>query len=421
MKNYIGGINSDHIAALHDLQYLPLHIKALPEGSFVPYGVPVLTIRNTKPEFFWLTNMIETLMSNVLWMGSTSATTAFRFQQVFKTYAKLTVGDDLSFVPWQGHDFSFRGLPGPEAAMISGAAHLLSFTGTDTIPAIDFLERYYQADSDKELIGGSVPATEHSVMCMGGLEDEIGTFDRLITDVYPTGIVSVVSDTWDFWKVLTEYMPKLKDKIMERDGKLVIRPDSGDPVDIVVGDFTAPHNSPEYKGAIEVLWDVFGGTITEKGFKLLDPHVGLIYGDGINLQRQNAMLSHLYHKGFSSYNVVLGIGSYSYQCVTRDTHGFAMKATAGTTKSGGLIEIFKDPKTDQGAGSAGKKSARGLLRVDRIDGKYTLTDQVSLAEEAGGELKTVFYEGGPKSPHLVRYGLQSLEMIRKVVESNDRS
>lgn len=418
MGNYLGPINSDHIAALHDLQYLPLHIKALPEGSFVPYGVPVLTVRNTLPEFYWLTNMIETLMSNVLWMGSTSATTAFRFQQVFRKYAKLTVGEDLSFVPWQGHDFSFRGLPGVEAAMISGGAHLLSFTGTDTIPAIDFLEMFYGADSDKELVGGSVPATEHSVMCMGSAEHEQDTFERLITEVYPSGIVSVVSDTWDLWKVLGEYLPNLKDKVLAREGKLVIRPDSGDPVDIVCGDPNAPEGSPEHKGAIEMLWDTFGGTITDKGFKLLDSHVGLIYGDGINLKRQEDMLRGLYRKGFASYNVVMGIGSFSYQGVTRDTHGFAMKATAGATTSGGFQEIFKDPKTDNGAG---KKSARGLLRVDKIDGKYTLTDQVTAEEEQDGELKTVFLDGGPATGYVEQPGFQTLAEIRKVVESNDRT
>lgn len=165
IDNYLGpdSITYDHIADLHDLGYLPLEIKALPEGTLVPMRVPVLTIRNTVPEFFWLTNLLETLMSAILWKPCTSATTAFQYLQTFTRYAHETVGDDLSFVPWQGHDFSFRGMSGVEDAIMSAAAHLLSFTGTDTIPAIDFLETYYGADCEHELVGGSVPATEHSV------------------------------------------------------------------------------------------------------------------------------------------------------------------------------------------------------------------------------------------------------------------
>lgn len=187
IDNYLGkdSIPYDHIGALHDLGYLPLEIKALPEGTLVPMRVPVFTIRNTKPEFFWLTNALETLLSAIMWKPSTSATTAFHYLKTFTRYALETVGDDLSFVPWQGHDFSFRGMSGIEDALMSGAGHLLCFTGTDTIPAIDFLEEYYGADCEKELVGGSVPATEHSVMCMGTANAEMDTFERLITQVYP--------------------------------------------------------------------------------------------------------------------------------------------------------------------------------------------------------------------------------------------
>lgn len=392
IDNYLGKdcIPYDHVEALHDLGYLPLEIKALPEGSLVPMRVPVLTIRNTKPEFFWLTNMLETLMSTILWKPSTSATTAFEYFQTFTNYARETVGDDLSFVPWQGHDFSFRGMSGIEDAVMSGAGHLLSFTGTDTIPAIDFLENYYNADCEAELIGGSVPATEHSVMCMGTKDGEIETFERLITEVYPAGIVSIVSDTWDFWQVITEFLPQLKHQILAREGKVVIRPDSGDPVKIIVGDPAAPVGSPEYKGAIACMWETFGGSVTPQGFKLLDAHIGLIYGDSITPARQLAILEGLKQKGFASYNVVLGIGSYTYEYVTRDTFGFAMKATYGEVDGEGR-DIFKDPKTDDGT----KKSAKGLMAVhrDAITGKYVLQDQCTWEEEAQGELKTVFLDG----------------------------
>src|ERR1700744_4832420 len=311
MENYLGkdSISYQHIADLHDLGYLPLGIKALPEGCLVPMRVPIFTIKNTLPQFFWLTNMLETVLSALLWKTSTWATTAFEYLRTFTRFAKETVGDDLSFIPWQGHDFSFRGMSGIEDAVMSGAGHLLSFSGTDTIPAIDFLEQYYNANAETELIGGSVPATEHSVMCMGTQDGEVKTFERLIAEVYPAGIVSIVSDTWDFWQVITEFLPALKDKILARNGKVVIRTDSGDPIKIIVGDDQAPVGSPEYKGAIECMWEVFGGTVTPKGYKLLDSHIGLIYGDSITTERQIAILEGLKRKGFASYNVVLGIGS----------------------------------------------------------------------------------------------------------------
>ena len=213
---------------------------------------------------------------------------------------------------------------------------------------------------------------------------------RLISDVCPTGIVSLVADTFDFWQVITDILPQLKPQILARNGKVVIRPDSGDPIKIIVGDPDAPEGSPAYKGAIECLWETFGGSITPKGFKLLDPHIGLIYGDSITTARQLAILEGLKQKGFASYNVVLGIGSYTYEYVTRDTFGFAMKATYGEVNHEGR-DIFKDPKTDDGT----KRSARGLLAVqqDPITNQLTLKDQCTWEEEGQGALETVFRDG----------------------------
>lgn len=187
-----------HIGRLHDLGYLPVEIKALPEGTCVPMRVPCLTIENTMPEFYWLTNFLETLLSAVIWQPCTSATLAHAYRRLLNRYAAET-GIPADFIQWQGHDFSFRGMSSLETAVTSGMGHLLSFTGTDTIPAIDALEHYYGADAEKELIGGSVAATEHSVMCSGNKEGELATFRRLITQIYPSGIISIVSDTWDLW------------------------------------------------------------------------------------------------------------------------------------------------------------------------------------------------------------------------------
>lgn len=383
----LGAITVEHIGALHDLGYLPLTVKALPEGSVVPLRVPMLTMYNTKPEFFWLTNYLETLISCVIWKPCTSATTAHTYRRVFDQYADETVGS-RDFVAWQGHDFSMRGMSGVEDAVLSAAGHLLSFSGTDCVASIDFLEDYYGANADIELIGGSVPATEHSVMCMGMQDGEVATFRRLITETYPAGVVSIVSDTWDFWQVITDFMPLLKPEIMARNGKVVIRPDSGDPVKIICGDPNATPGSPEYKGAVEYLWETFGGTITERGYKLLDSHIGLIYGDSITTERQLAILSQLKAKGFASFCVVLGIGSYTYEYVTRDTFGFAVKATFGEVNGQGR-DIFKDPKTDDGT----KRSARGLLRVTEENGHLVMHDRCTWAEEATGLLQPVFIDG----------------------------
>lgn len=388
INNYLGpnAVGIKHIEDLHDLGYLPMVIKALPEGSSVPIRVPMMTMYNTLPDFFWLTNYFETILSTTIWMPCTSATIAKQYRKILDKYAEET-STALEFVDWQGHDFSMRGIAGMEAAVMSASGHLLSFSGTDTIPAIDFLEEYYNANSDKELVGGSVAATEHSVMCMGTNTGEQETFKRLITEVYPNGIVSIVSDTWDLWKVLTEYLPNLKEDVLARDGKVVIRPDSGDPADIICGNPNGK-TEEEKKGVIELLWEIFGGQTNSKGYKELDSHIGAIYGDSITTERATDICERLKQKGFASTNVVLGIGSFTYQYNTRDTFGFAMKATYGEVNGEGR-EIFKDPITDDGT----KKSAKGLLKIEKENGTYKLVDQVNWEQEKTGELKEVFKDG----------------------------
>ena len=371
-----------HIEALHKLGYLPVRIKALPEGARVAMRVPLFTITNTVEGFGWVAGYLETSISAELWQIFTSATTAYQYRRLLDEYADKT-GAPKDFVQWQGHDFSARGMAGIVAGAASGMGHLLSFTGTDTIMALDFLEAYYHGE--ETFIGGSVPATEHSVMCMGGMATEIETFSRLINVVYPKGIVSIVSDTWDFWKVLTVYALELKDDIMAREGKVVFRPDSGDPVKIICGDSDALVDSPAYKGAVECLWEGFGGTETEKGYKVLDSHVGLIYGDSITLTRAEAILRGLEAKGFSSSNIVFGVGSFTYQFVTRDTFGSAIKATWGQV-NGTARNLFKRPKTDDGM----KNSAFGLIRIEYENGEYVMYDGQTPEQEAQGVLTTVF-------------------------------
>lgn len=421
-------VGTKHIEELYDLGYLPIRIKALPEGTLCPIRVPALTFINTDPRFFWLTNYFETLISTTLWLPMTSATSARLYKKELKRHAEKTGFSKDVMLEFLCHDFSMRGMAGVEAAIMSGMAHMTSFVGSETIPAIGALERYYNANAEKELIAATVPATEHSVMCAGGKEDEFETFRRLITEVYPQGFVSIVSDTWDFWQVMTNYLPRLKDTILARDGRVVIRPDSGDPVDIICGvnpaycievdgkhyyfkdcgmsDWvedvvvdgikTHPEKYEQYlvteaqlKGAYELLWDIFGGTVNEKGYKVLDTHIGMIYGDSITLERQKEIYRRLEEKGFAATNLVLGVGSYTYQYKSRDSLGFAMKAT-WCQVNGEPREIFKQPKTDNGT----KNSLKGLICVAPTpDGKYEAIDQCPKSQEELGELKTVFEDG----------------------------
>lgn len=409
-------IDADHLRDLWNLGYMPLRIKALPEGAKVPIRVPLSTVTNTHPSCGWLVNYIETIWSCSTWQAITSATIAYEMLKLSTKYNLKTTGN-TDFCPWQMHDFSMRGMSSLESAMMSGAAHATCFYGSDTIPAITFLEEYYSANCERELILASVPATEHSVMSMGLKDSEVDTFARLL-ELFPKGILSVVSDTWSLPNVITKILPALKDKILSRDGKLVIRPDSfwTNPVDCLCGfdgyhpqmdKLTPEEKETVRKGLIESLWDLFGGTVNHLGYKVLDSHISAIYGDSITREVAEQIYIRLEAKKFAACNHVNGVGSYTYQYNTRDTFGLAIKATYGEVDGVGR-EIFKDPVTDDGM----KKSAKGLLCV-KIDesGEYYLKDQCTPEEEETGELKTVFENGNM----IVRW---SLAEIRERIRSN---
>ena len=391
LSSYLGSdYDVSHFESLHDLGYLPIKVKSLPEGTIIDEKVPFFTVKNTHKDFYWLPNFLETMISSLLWKPLHSASLAYAYKQILVKHARKTDEDNLGFVDFQGHDFSFRGMQHPESAISSGLGFLTSFCGTDTIPCLQAAEYYY----DSKDVGFSVPASEHAVMTAYGKEDEINAFRRLMKQ-YPTGILSVVSDSFDLWKVCTEFITELKEEILSRDGKLVIRPDSGDPVDILCGfeldaddDFTNVEEAVS-KGVIELLWDTFGGTINSQGYKLLDSHIGAIYGDSITLERAEDICVRLEAKGFASTNVVLGIGSYSMGYATRDSQGGAVKATH-VIVDGESRDIFKDPITDDGV----KKSARGYLHLYKGEsGNIRLKDQCTLEEESSGLLETVYVDG----------------------------
>ena len=437
MENANCPVDTKHWEALHDLGYLPLKICALPEGTLTPIRVPMFTIENTKPEFYWLTNFIETILSTEIWKPMTSATIALQYRKILEKWSEKTC-DNNDWIDYAGHDFSYRGMVGTNGGSSSGAGHLLCFKGTDTIPAILWLEQYYNAKNINGSVGCSIPATEHSVaetniieiqdmiedksehaeltQFMSGLHwGDIVEWDsrklaeaiylNRLLNVYPKGFFSYVADTYNLWEVCSSILPVLKDKIMSRDGRVVIRPDSGDPVDILCGlntreeykdcqeiidnvishgkqqglnisqshkledCFEGEYSKEQFKGVIELLWDVFGGTINSKGYKVLDPHIGCIYGDAITLERAEQICKRLESKGFASSNVVLGIGSYTYNMNTRDTFRFALKTTYGVVNGKELL-LYKDPITDDGT----KKSALGRVAVIEKDGKLQLVD-----------------------------------------------
>lgn len=442
-------VDVEHVRNLHKLGYLPLHIKSIPEGSLVPEKVAPLTVRNTTEGFDWLagwvTNRLETVFSSGLWKPSTNATIAREYHKLLTEYA-IKTGTPVELVGIQGHDFSARGLTYKDTAA-TGFAHLCYFVGTDTVASIDYAEDYYNANAENELIGCSVPASEHSVMTIAGPQGEFELIKRLVTEIYPSGIVSLVLDGFDLWNAITVHIAALKEEILARTpnalglAKVVVRPDSGDPVKILCGEAYTfskgvtqedikPHHllevkdylgydyftldgkyfnieeiidestmrtvgkavevpaTPELKGVIECLWDIFGGTITSTGHKQLHERIAAIYGDSITLPRAKAILARLEAKDFASGNIVFGIGSFTYQYNTRDTFGWAMKTTAAVV-NGELKEVFKDPITDKGS----KKSAKGLLRVEKENGKFVMYDQQTWEQEGEGALETVFLNG----------------------------
>lgn len=482
-----GTVSLDHIEALHKLGYLPIRIKALPEGSIVPFKVAMMTTCNTHKDFAWLANYIEDMLSCEFWPVLTTTTCSYELRKILDKHAEAT-STPKAVVDWQGHDFAFRGMRGIHDAAQSLSGHLLFGYGTDTMPVLDYIEQYYGGMNT--FLGGSVPATEHKVMClnisleMKRIQDESAevipadelwyqaekiVINRLITETYPVGVVSIVSDTKNLWDVLTRITVELRDVILNRTpnslgmAKVVFRPDSGNPLKIICGsvkvenldegDLTfdqakataadilservadaTPHGehgesevegffsfkgtvykmvldiewnrhdkqyyymdhskvlsfeetvlTPEQKGAVQCLWEVFGGTTTETGHKMLHERVGLIYGDSIRTPVADAILTRLREMGFASGCVFFGRGSYEAVYATRDSTGSAIKATYGEVE-GEPLELYKDPITDSGT----KKSAKGLIRVEEEGDTFVMYDQQTPEQEVVGALLVVF-------------------------------
>lgn len=388
--------DGNHFGELYDLGYLPIRIKALPEGIETLPNIPHMTFESTVDGFGWLTLFLETIISSIAWKPTTSATIALRYRRNLEYWLKKTDKGSLDLATYLCHDFSSRGLS-PWDMMTSGLGSATSFRGSDSMITIPASRYYYNTPKDVSIIN-SVNASEHSVSTTKiftvGEKQMLKDWIRDFQD----GILSVVADTFNLWVLITVYLVELKDEIEKRNGKLVIRPDSGDPVDILCGrrvpkkkgdSYEYDKSKPEYKGVVQLLWDIFGGTVNEQGYKVLNPKIGTIYGDAITLERQVEIYKRLAENGFAASNVVLGIGSFSYQMNTRDTLGFAAKG-AQFVADGKEYGIYKDPITDDGT----KKSLKGYQAVFKDDnGEYYVESEVSKEVEETGELQVIMENG----------------------------
>lgn len=380
----------DKIESLHKLGYLPIEIVALPEGTIVPMHVPMFGITNTHKDFAWLPQSLESLISAEMWHPMLAATVGMTYRGIVNHYYDLTCEDNIPRSKALGA-FDFRGEECLESAVKAGAGWCLSFLNTATVPTIPYLEKNYFCDCTKESVAYGSPSTEHSVMCSNYAVDgdEITLLRRLLTEIYPNTSFSAVLDSYDYWNIIDNILPQLKTEIMNHNGCMLMRGDSGDCVEVVTK-------------TVFKLWEEFGGTVNSKGYKVLDPHVKAIYGDSITVQRCEEIYKILMENGFACSNVALGVGSFSFQCIeedeelkpfTRDTFSSCIKATYCEI-DGKPTPIFKNPK-DGGF----KKSQKGCCRVyTRCDGSIYYEDeltwkQVTDYEKRGNMLIPVFKDG----------------------------
>lgn len=382
-----GAYNIGKIVKLHRLGYLPIEIVALPEGTRVPMHVPMFGITNTHPDFAWLPQSLESLISAESWHPMLAATVGYTYRQIVNKYYDLTCDDVIRRSKALGA-FDFRGEECLESAVKAGAGWCLSFLNTATVPVIPYLEQIYNCDCTKEPVAYGSPSTEHSVMCSNFAVDgdEETLLRRLLTEIYPNTSFSAVLDSYDYWNVIDNILPKLKPEILAHNGCMLMRGDSGDCVDVVTR-------------TVFKLWEIFGGTVNSKGYKVLDPHVKAIYGDSITVQRCEEIYKILMENGFACSNVSLGVGSFSFQCIeedgelkpfTRDTFSSCIKATYCEI-NGKPTPIFKNPK-DGGF----KKSQKGCCLVYRdADGNLDYLDELTWEQacDRSNLLVPVFRDG----------------------------
>jgi nicotinamide phosphoribosyltransferase len=344
---------------------LPIRIKAVAEGSVIPTHNVLMTVENTDPECFWLSNFLETLLVQ-LWYPCTVATTSKAVKNLILDYLEQT--GDPSLIDFKLHDFGFRGVSSVESASIGGAAHLVNFMGTDTVAALTFIQEYYQSNS---MFGFSIPAAEHSTITSWTQDGELDAYRNMLQQ-YPEGLVAVVSDSYDVYHACEKLWGEaLKDEILQRNGTLVVRPDSGIPKEVVLR-------------VTEILGEKLGYTINSKGYKVLNPKIRVIQGDGVNYESIGEILENLAANGWSADNITFGMGGALLQKVHRDTQKFAFKCSCATVNGEDRL-VFKDPITDHG-----KKSKKGRLKLILNDTHYQTVNQ----DEDGADLLQTVFENG---------------------------
>jgi nicotinamide phosphoribosyltransferase len=362
---------------------LPVKIKAVAEGTAVPTSNVLMTIENTDRECYWLTNFLETLLMQV-WYPCTVATLSNQIRKVVTQYYAETATEGAeSGIDFVLNDFGFRGVSSVESAKIGGAAHLLSFSGSDNLAGSGMAINYYNAE---KVYGLSIPATEHSICTLLGREGELEIFKHVLR-AFPTGTIACVSDSFNIFKACEEYWgTELRDEILNRDGTLVIRPDSGDPIRTLLEIF-------------EILFDKFGYIVNAKGYKVLPPQVRVIQGDGVNYAEIQNIYKALKENHISAENLVLGMGGALLQKVDRDTQKFALKCSNAVI-NGKEVVVEKSPTEMDAKGNitpSFKKSKGGRLKLVKIDGIFKTVNQQEYLELAD-ELHTVFENGNLIDP-----------------------
>lgn len=397
------------VRKLHKLGYLPIEIISIPEGVEVPMRCPIFGITNTHDEFAWLPQALESLISAEVWYPMITATVGHTYRQIVDKYYDLTCDDNIPHRRALGN-FDFRGDMGVDAALKAAAGWLMSFVNTATVPAIPFMEQMYNCDCTKEEVGFGAVSTEHFVMCSNfAVDGDERTFlKRLLTELYPNTSFSCVCDSYDYWNVVENILPSLKDEIMAHNGCFLVRGDSGDCVDVVTK-------------TVFKLWELFGGTVNTKGYKVLDPHIKALYGDSITVERAEKIYQILMENGFAACNVSLGVGSFSMHCIeedgmlkpfTRDTFSSCIKACDAII-NGKEYPIFKDPKTDRETGDGFKKSQRGACRVFRKDGELTYEDGLTYEESLKWNIMRPVFRDGKL---LVEY---TIDQVRNELNKNN--
>ena len=348
--------------------YLPLEISAVEEGTLVPLKSPLLQVVNTDPKVPWLTSYLETALLRAIWYPTTVATLSYSIKEIIRDYLEATSENVEEQLPFKLHDFGARGVSSEESAMLGGMAHLVNFQGTDTLSAIVGAKRYYGAD----MAGFSIPASEHSTMTSWQREGERDAYANMIKQFGGEGkIFAVVSDSYDIYNAVSNIWGKeLKEQVKQSGATVVIRPDSGEPKEIVLE-------------VIKRVYEAFGGYKNSKGYIVLDDSVRIIQGDGVDKEAIKEILDALKNEGFSAENIAFGMGGNLLQNVGRDDFRFAMKASA-ICVDGKWRDVYKDPITD-----SGKRSKRGRLALTR-DFETVRVEELGERENL---LKPVFRDG----------------------------